>query len=151
MELTGIDTWSWNGCERYILYTSVVCLHADMYREPYLAAGASLLRSTANIDQPQARKHNLTVTCSNYSSIRTYNETGYTDYRHLQREYAEAYRIASREAGRIMTENLQDQTTRTGLALAGWRPRKDDSAAQAVEWWNWGTSPATSRSTSRST
>ncbi|GFF51661.1 putative flavin-containing polyamine oxidase [Aspergillus lentulus] len=84
-----------------------------------------------------ARKHNLTVTHSNYSSIRTYNETGFIDYRHLLREYAEAYRTASKEAGRIMTENLQDQTARTGLALAGWRPRKDDSAAQAVEWWNW--------------
>ncbi|KAF4217585.1 hypothetical protein CNMCM8980_003529 [Aspergillus fumigatiaffinis] len=78
-----------------------------------------------------------TVTHSNYSSIRTYNETGFTDYRHLQREYAEAYRTASKEAGRIMTENLQDQTARTGLSLAGWRLRKDDSAAQAVEWWNW--------------
>ncbi|KAF7113937.1 hypothetical protein CNMCM5793_006120 [Aspergillus hiratsukae] len=70
-------------------------------------------------------------------SIRTYNETGFTDYRHLRREYAEAYRAASKEAGRIMIENLQDQTARTGLALAGWRPRKGDTAAQAVEWWNW--------------
>jgi polyamine oxidase len=88
----------------------------------------------------------LTVTHSNYSSIHTYNETGFTDYRYLQREYAEAYRTASKEAGRIMTENLQDQTARTGLALAGWRPRTDDAAAQAVEWWNWGTSHLTSRS-----
>jgi hypothetical protein len=29
-------------------------------------------------------------------------------------------------------------TARSGLALAGWRPRRDDMAAQAVEWWNWG-------------
>ncbi|EAW08770.1 putative flavin containing polyamine oxidase [Aspergillus clavatus NRRL 1] len=84
-----------------------------------------------------ARKYNLTATHSNYSSIRTYNETGYTDYRHLLRKYSNVYRKAGREAGRILTENLQDQTARSGLALAGWRPRKNDMAAQAVEWWNW--------------
>lgn len=38
----------------------------------------------------------------------------------------------------MLKENLQDQNARTGLAVAGWRPRKDDMAAQAVEWWNWG-------------
>jgi polyamine oxidase len=53
-------------------------------------------------------------------------------------EYAQAYHIAARNAGRILTQNLQDQTARTGLALAGWRPRKNDMAAQAVEWWSWG-------------
>lgn len=85
-----------------------------------------------------ARKYHLQNTYSNYSSILTYNETGYTDYRHLLDLYSNISTTAGEEAGRILTENLQDQTARTGLAVAGWRPRKDDMAAQAVEWWSWG-------------
>lgn len=86
----------------------------------------------------QAKKYNLKNYYSNYSSILTYNETGYTDYSHLLDVYSEASTKAGENAGRILTENLQDQTARTGLAVAGWRPRKDDMAAQAVEWWSWG-------------
>lgn len=85
-----------------------------------------------------AKKYNLKNTYSNYSSILTYNETGYTDYSHILDTYEKVFSKASEQAGRILTENLQDQTARTGLALAGWRPRKDDMAAQAVEWWSWG-------------
>ncbi|KAL2811760.1 amine oxidase [Aspergillus granulosus] len=83
------------------------------------------------------KKHALANTVSNYDSIRTYNETGYTDYSHVLGEYATARRKASLHAGHILTSNLQDMTARSGLALAGWRPRRDDMAAQAVEWWNW--------------
>ena len=85
-----------------------------------------------------AKKYNLKNTYSNYSSILTYNETGYTDYSHILDTYEKVFSKASEQAGRILTENLQDQTARTGLALAGWRPRKGDMAAQAVEWWSWG-------------
>lgn len=42
------------------------------------------------------------------------------------------------EAGRLLAENLQDQSVRSGLALAGWRPRHGDMAAQAIEFWSWG-------------
>lgn len=42
------------------------------------------------------------------------------------------------EAGRLLAENLQDQSVRSGLALAGWNPKHGDMAAQAVEWWKWG-------------
>jgi hypothetical protein len=86
----------------------------------------------------QAQKHNLTNTPSNYDSILTYNETGYADYTATLAEYALAREKASLHAGRILNSNLQDMTARSGLALAGWRPRRDDMAAQAVEWWNWG-------------
>lgn len=77
---------------------------------------------------------------SNYSSILTYDENGYVDYTRILDEYDEANEIATQEAGVLLMDNLQDQTGRTGYALAGWRPRKNDMKAQAVEWWNWGMS-----------
>lgn len=85
-----------------------------------------------------AKKWDLTNTYSNYSSILTYNETGYTDYTSLMNEYSNRYAIAAEQAGVLLKENLQDQTVRTGLSLAGWKPKVDDMARQAVEWWNWG-------------
>lgn len=97
-----------------------------------------MLTETENPVWALAKKYHLQNTYSNYSSILTYNETGYTDYRHLLDLYSNVSTTAGEEAGRILTENLQDQTARTGLAVAGWRPRKDDMAAQAVEWWSWG-------------
>ncbi|KAL4865832.1 hypothetical protein BDV12DRAFT_210915 [Aspergillus spectabilis] len=84
-----------------------------------------------------AQKYGLRNTYSNYDSILTYNETGYTDYGYLLDEYSAAQEKASQHAGRILNNNLQDMTARSGLALSGWKPRKDDMAAQAVEWWNW--------------
>lgn len=77
---------------------------------------------------------------SNYSSILTYDENGYVDYTNVLDEYDKANKIATQEAGVLLMDNLQDQTGRTGYALAGWRPRKNDMKAQAVEWWNWGMS-----------
>lgn len=68
----------------------------------------------------------------------TYNETGYTDYQALIDEYAAAWERASSKAGRMLVDNIQDETTRTGLAMAGWKPTHDDMRRQAVEWWNWG-------------
>ncbi|KAL2830313.1 amine oxidase [Aspergillus cavernicola] len=84
-----------------------------------------------------AQKYSLQNTYSNYDSILTYNETGYTDYSHILDEYSVARQKASEHAGQILNNNLQDMTARSGLALAGWNPRRDDMAAQAVEWWNW--------------
>ncbi|ATY62384.1 flavin containing polyamine [Cordyceps militaris] len=84
-----------------------------------------------------AKKHGLKNTYSNYSSILTYNETGPSDYADLLDSYSTAYATASAHAGRLLAENLQDQTARAGLALAGWNPRHSDMAAQAVEWWSW--------------
>ncbi|PLN75543.1 putative flavin-containing polyamine oxidase [Aspergillus taichungensis] len=93
-------------------------------------------------------KYNLSNTHTTYRSIGTYNETGYTDYRHLLDAYSSAYVTAAQAAGQILTSNLQDQTARTGLALAGWQPQKHDMAAQAVEWWNWDFEDASTPETS---
>lgn len=86
----------------------------------------------------QAKKYGLKNTFSNYSSILTYNETGAVDYTDLLDEYTEHYDKAAAKAGRLLADNLQDQTVRAGLALAGWNPKHSDMAAQAVEFWNWG-------------
>lgn len=39
----------------------------------------------------------------------------------------------------MLKDNLQDQTAKAGLALAGWKPKSDAMEAQAIDWWNWGT------------
>ncbi|RMZ92164.1 hypothetical protein DV736_g637, partial [Chaetothyriales sp. CBS 134916] len=90
----------------------------------------------------QAKRYNLRNTYSNYSSILTYNETGFVDYSSLFDAYEDSYEIAEDTAGDMLQENIQDQTMRTGLALAGWRPTVTEMAAQAAEWWEWGESHA---------
>ncbi|KAL4803250.1 amine oxidase [Aspergillus unguis] len=84
-----------------------------------------------------AKKYNLENTYSNYDSILTYNETGYTDFTDVLDEYAAASEQAGKRAGRMLNSNIQDMTARSGLALAGWKPSRNDMKAQAVEWWNW--------------
>ena len=49
-------------------------------------------------------------------------------------DFEDAYATLEQDAGDILTQNLQDRSVRSGLSLAGWKPGKD-SAAQAVEWW----------------
>lgn len=87
-----------------------------------------------------AKKWGLNNTYSNYSSILTYNETGYTDFSALLDEYETKFETASDLAGTILKENYQDMTVRSGLSLADWKPKRDDMTAQAVEWWEWGKS-----------
>lgn len=77
-------------------------------------------------------------TYSNYSSILTYNETGYTDYSSLLDDYETKFETTSALAGTILKENYQDMTVRSGLSATGWKPKRDDMTAQAVEWWEWG-------------
>jgi polyamine oxidase len=83
-----------------------------------------------------AKKYNITNTYSNYSSILTYDETGANDYTDLLDQFDELYDPATQDAGRMLTDNLQDTSARVGLSLAGWKPKKD-MHAQAVEWWEW--------------
>ena len=47
--------------------------------------------------------------------------------------------VAYRDAGQMLLDNIQDNNARTGFAMAGWNPRRNDMKARAVEWWNWGT------------
>lgn len=71
----------------------------------------------------------------------TYNQYGYKDYSQLIDIWDDIYDAAAAQAGVMLLDNLQDQTAKTGLALAGWRPKVDDMEAQAVDWWSWGASP----------
>ncbi|KAM4064420.1 flavin containing amine oxidoreductase [Hirsutella rhossiliensis] len=84
-----------------------------------------------------AKKYRLENTYSNYKSILTYNETGYTDYSHLLGTFEEAHGRMNVEAAKLLVENLQDQSVRSGLGLAGWSPKHGDMAAQAIEYWSW--------------
>ncbi|KAL4967428.1 putative flavin containing polyamine oxidase [Aspergillus stella-maris] len=115
----------------------------DPNGDPYIIEyGANWVQGlgSSNFENPVwslAKKYNLENTWSNYDSILTYNETGYTDYTDVLDAYDAASEKASVHAGRILNYNLQDMTARSGLALSGWKPRRDDMKAQAVEWWNW--------------
>jgi polyamine oxidase len=84
-----------------------------------------------------AKEYEIENEYSNYSSIGTFNETGAVDFTLLMDEFEEAWAIFEQDAGRLLTENLQDMSMRAGISLAGWKPRKDP-ARQAVEWWMWG-------------
>jgi polyamine oxidase len=86
-----------------------------------------------------AKEYNVTNEYSNYSSILTYDETGAVDYADVIDDFEDAWSIFEQTAGTLLTENLQDMSTRAGISLAGYKPKKD-MRAQAVEWWEWGTS-----------
>ncbi|THU89648.1 hypothetical protein K435DRAFT_969007 [Dendrothele bispora CBS 962.96] len=84
-----------------------------------------------------AKKYNLTNTFSNYSSILTYNETGAVDFTGLLDDFEDAYAVTEQEAGRYLTENLQDVSMKAGFGTTGWKTGRKDMAKQAVEWWEW--------------
>ena len=92
----------------------------------------------------QAKKFNVRNTYSNYSSILTYTDEGHQDYKHLIHDFNKHYSIMEQNAGTLLKKNLQDQTTRAGLGLAGWKP-KQNMKKQAVEWWVWGKSSCARR------
>ncbi|KAF2014068.1 amine oxidase, partial [Aaosphaeria arxii CBS 175.79] len=83
-----------------------------------------------------AKKYGLGNTYSNYDSILTYDQNGAANYSDLLDEWAATYDIAEDDAGSILLNNLQDVNARTGMSMAGWKPKKD-MRAQAVEWWSW--------------
>jgi polyamine oxidase len=69
----------------------------------------------------------------------TYDETGHNDYQEVLAVFKDVKNAAYRDAGQMLIDNVQDGNARTGFAMAGWNPRRNDMKAQAVEWWNWGT------------
>lgn len=83
-----------------------------------------------------AKRYGLNNTYSNYSSMLTYDHTGFVDYTDIMDEYDDAYDIAAADAGFLLSSNRQDPSARAGFSLAGWKPKKD-MHAQAVEFWNW--------------
>ncbi|KAJ5825376.1 hypothetical protein N7474_002514 [Penicillium riverlandense] len=116
----------------------------DANGEPYtVELGANWVQGLGQPGGPQnpvwtfAQEYGLNNTYSNYSSIITYDENGANDYSALLDTFDNAYSVASENAGVILKQNLQDQTGRSGLALAGWKPKVDAMKEQAVEWWNW--------------
>lgn len=86
----------------------------------------------------QAKKYKLKNVYSDYDSILTYNASGYADYSDLIDACYDAISKVNVEAGRMLKENIQDRSARTGLAMAGWSPKHTDMEAQAAELWNWG-------------
>ena len=89
-------------------------------------------------DLGQAKKYGLTTEWANYDNVSTYNKDGYSDYSDLLDAYDDAYDIANQRAGEILTQNLQDQNVKSGMALAGWNPKVHEMEAQAADWWSWG-------------
>lgn len=83
-----------------------------------------------------AKKWGIKNAYSNYSSIRTFDESGEADFGDLFDEFEEGYAGVETDAGEILLENLQDRTFRAGLSIADWKPKKD-MKAQAVEWWDY--------------
>jgi polyamine oxidase len=108
---------------------------------PYIVElGANWVQGLQTDDGPVnpiwtlAQKYKLNNTYSDYDSILTYNETGYVNYTDVFDEIDVAYEEYEIDAGYTITDNLQDTSVRSGLALAGWKPRKDPQK-QAIEWW----------------
>lgn len=88
----------------------------------------------------QAKRYRLSTSTSDFDSLLTYNETGSVDYSDLIGKYSGTAKNLSRQASTIQDKNLPDETVRTGLTIAGWKPRKSDMAAQAAEYLGWGES-----------
>ncbi|QUC20914.1 uncharacterized protein UV8b_05155 [Ustilaginoidea virens] len=111
---------------------------------PYVVElGANWIQGLGSPGGPQnpvwtmAQKYGLKNTFSDYNSILTYDESGYNNYSSLLAEYQAAWDKASIKAGRMLADNIQDETARAGLSLAGWNPKHSDMHRQAVEWWSW--------------
>ncbi|KAH8660621.1 putative flavin-containing polyamine oxidase [Xylariales sp. PMI_506] len=83
------------------------------------------------------QKWNISNHQSNYSSILTYNETGYVDFSDEITAFEDALSAMEDTAGEILKDNLQDPTVREGLSIIGWKPsqRPYPEAAETVEWW----------------
>ncbi|KZF24492.1 putative flavin-containing polyamine oxidase [Xylona heveae TC161] len=114
---------------------------ADKHGKPYVVElGANWVQGLGSEGGPEnpiwtlAKKWNISNTYSNYSSIQTFNASGYADYSQLLDDFEDYYATFEQDAGYILTENLQDRSVRSGLSLAGWKPKKN-MEAQAVEWW----------------
>lgn len=83
-----------------------------------------------------SKKYGVNNTFSDYDSILTYDETGENNYTELIYYLeGEIWDKVAWDAGYILTENLQDSSTRAGFSVAGWKPKNMHS--QAVEWWYW--------------
>jgi polyamine oxidase len=83
-----------------------------------------------------SKQANLSNTYSDFSSILTYDSTGYNNYSSLIDDFEDHWTIFEQNAGTILTQDLQDRTMRAGIWQSGWRPQQD-AHKKAVEWWEW--------------
>lgn len=74
------------------------------------------------------------------SNLLTYDQNGAYDFTAEIEALESVFDKVYEDAGEILTQNLQDQTVRAALRLAGWKPRHRElpMAAEAVEWYLWG-------------
>ncbi|KAH8685850.1 putative flavin-containing polyamine oxidase [Tricladium varicosporioides] len=113
----------------------------DGNRNPYVVElGANWVQGLGSKGGPEnpiwtlAKKWGIKNTYSNYSSIETYDQTGASDYTSYFDQYEAAYATVEQDAGKILTQNYQDRTMRTGFSIADWKPMKY-MQKQAIEWW----------------
>jgi polyamine oxidase len=69
-----------------------------------------------------AQKYKLNNTYSDYDKILTYNETGYVNYTDVFDDLDVAYGEYEIDAGYTITDNLQDMSVQSALAMAEERP-----------------------------
>ncbi|KAF2689185.1 amine oxidase [Lentithecium fluviatile CBS 122367] len=87
-----------------------------------------------------AQAANLSSAPTNFSSIRYYNDSGPIESSQLDAllrdvdRLSEALAGAGRDAGRMNSEAIKDQSLREGLRKHGWDP-KGDPIKQALEWY----------------
>lgn len=116
---------------------------ADENGDPYtIELGANWIQGLGVENGPEnpiwtfSKQANLSNTYSDFSSILTYDSTGYNNYSSLIDDFEDYWTIFEQNAGTILIENLQDRTMRGGIWQSGWRPQQD-AYKKAVEWWEW--------------
>lgn len=117
---------------------------SDANGNPYtIELGANWISGLGDtLDGPEnpvwtfSKQVNLSAPNSDYTSVMTFNETGAVNFTNIIDEFEEYWTIFEQNAGRILTQNLQDRTFRAGLWQSGWR-NHGDAARKAVEFWLW--------------
>jgi polyamine oxidase len=115
---------------------------SDKTGNPYIVElGANWISGLGGEGGPEnpvytfSKQVNLSSPNSDSSSLMTFDETGANDFTSIIDEFEEHYVVSEQNAGRILSENLQDRSMRAGLWQSGWRPK--DAHRKAVEWWLW--------------
>ncbi|KAF3036521.1 hypothetical protein E8E11_000239 [Didymella keratinophila] len=114
---------------------------SDAAGNPYVVElGANWISGTGTPNGPEnpvwtfAKQNNLSSTYSNLSNIATYDETGAFDYLDILDEFDEVAGAVEQAAGRILSGNLQDRSSRALYSESGWK-HKRDAHRKTVEWW----------------